>query len=332
MISKGTTHNNGARLAAYMTAGKDGEKAELWQLRGFEATNIKDAFRDVQIMARGTKAEQPFFHVQVRNREGERLTRTQWEYAADRIEKMLGLGGQTRAIAFHPFTRNGDEHMHVAWSRIDQDTMKAIPLPFFKDRLKKISRELEKEFGLEPVTNRREGNIRFAPTRAEQEQATRLGLGIHEVRNSIRDCWDRSDCGRSFLSALDHEGLILARGEKRDYVVIDRAGGVHALGKRILDMTAAKIRERLSDISRDELPTAEIAQAYVRDLAPEKRQPKEKAPPSWDRDRDDRAWQDAVINAAIDKEKTARNFAEPGPERAGAGGRKEEWFVSPAAP
>jgi hypothetical protein len=332
MISKGTTHNNGARLAAYMTTGKDGEKAELWQLRGFEATNIKDAFRDVQIMARGTKAEQPFFHVQVRNREGERLTREQWEYAADRIEKMLGLGGQPRAIAFHTFTRNGDEHMHVAWSRIDQDTMKAIPLPFFKDRLKKISRELEKEFGLEPVTNRREGNIRFAPTRAEQEQATRLGLGIHEVRNSIRDCWDRSDCGRSFLSALDHEGLILARGEKRDYVVIDRAGGVHALGKRILDMTAAKIRERLSDISRDELPSAEIAQAYVRDLAPEKRPLKEKAAPSWDRDRDDRAWQDAVINAAIDKEKTARNFVEPGPERAGVGSRKEEWFVRPAAP
>jgi hypothetical protein len=38
-----------------------------------------------------------------------------------------------------------------------------------------------------------------------------------------------------------------------------------------------------------------------------------------------------VINAAIDKEKTARNFAEPGPERVGAGGRKEEWFVRPAA-
>ena len=48
MISKGTTHNNGARLAAYMTTGKDGERAELWELRGFEATTIKDAFRDVQ--------------------------------------------------------------------------------------------------------------------------------------------------------------------------------------------------------------------------------------------------------------------------------------------
>lgn len=69
MISKGTTHNNGVRLAAYMTTGKDGERSDLWQLRGFEATNIKDAFREVQIMAAGTRCRQPFFHVQVRRRD-----------------------------------------------------------------------------------------------------------------------------------------------------------------------------------------------------------------------------------------------------------------------
>ncbi len=128
MISKGTTHNNGARLAAYMTASKDGERAELWQLRGFEATNIKDAFRCID-HAGATKAEQPFFHVQVRNREGETLTRPQWEQAADRIERMLGLTGQPRAIAFHTYERNGDEHMHVAWSRIDQNTLPRYRCP-----------------------------------------------------------------------------------------------------------------------------------------------------------------------------------------------------------
>jgi hypothetical protein len=34
MISKGTTHNDGARLAAYMTVEKNGERAELWELHG----------------------------------------------------------------------------------------------------------------------------------------------------------------------------------------------------------------------------------------------------------------------------------------------------------
>ena len=89
-------------------------------------------------MAGATKTEQPFFHVQVRNRENEKLTRQQWEQAADRIERMLGLTGQPRAIAFHTCEHNGDEHMHVAWSRIDQERLKAIPLPFFKQRLRKL--------------------------------------------------------------------------------------------------------------------------------------------------------------------------------------------------
>jgi hypothetical protein len=304
MISKGTTHNNGVRLAGYMTTGKEGERAELWQLRGFEATNIKDAFRDVQVMAGATKAEQPFFHVQVRNRDGETLTRQQWEKAADRIEQILGLAGQPRAIAFHTYERNGEEHMHVAWSRIDQDTLTAKPLPFFKDRLKKISRELELHFALEPVANERESNIKYAPTKAQEEQARRLGVEIHEVRNTIRDCWDRSDNGRSFQAALEHEGLTLAQGDRRNFVVIDHAGGIHALGKRILDVTAAQTRERLSDLAREELPTVEDVRALTREnLGPEKQQHGEKPATAWDRDHADRVWQDAVINAAIEQEK-----------------------------
>jgi len=308
MISKGTTNNDGARLAAYMTGGKDGERQELWELRGFEATNIKDAFRDVEIMAGATKCEQPFFHVQVRNRDGETLTRQQWETAADRIERMLRLTGQPRAIAFHIYNGSGYEHMHVAWSRIDEDALIAKPLPFFKERLKKLSREMELHFALQPVTNHREGKIKYGPTRAEFEQARRLGLDIHELRNTIRECWDRSDNGRSFQAALEHEGFTLAQGDKRNFLAIDREGGIHALGKRILDVTAAKIRDRFSDLSREQLPTVESARAPLQKPGQEN----QRQQPAWDRDNADRAWQDAVINAAIQKEKTERQFVEPG--------------------
>ncbi len=323
-------------LAAYMETSKDGERAELWELRGFAATTIKDAFRCVDVMAGATKAEQPFFHVQVRNREGEIMTRQQFEYAADRIERMLGLTGQPRAITFHTYEHNNDQHMHVAWSRIDQDTMKAKPVPFFKLRLKNISRELELHFGLEPVTNHRESKIKYAPTKAQEEQARRLGLDIHKVQNAIRDLWDRSDNGRSFQAALEHEGFILAKGERRDFVVIDQAGGMHPLGKRILDMTASKVRDRLSDLSRDDLPSVVYAQTFVREQGrQEKKERKQAKPePTWDRERDDRKWQDAVINAAIEHEKTERKFVEPEPERrqGRAGSRKKEWTVAPPTP
>jgi hypothetical protein len=305
MIGKGNTHNNGAKLAAYMTMSKEGERAELWQLRGFEATNIKDAFRDVQIMSKATKCEKPFFHLQLRNREGETLTREQWEYAADRIEGMLGLSGQPRAIVFHTYEHNNDEHMHVAWSRIDEDRLTAKPLPFFKDRLKTICRELEQHFALEPVPNHRKDEIKYAPNRSEQEQARRLGFDVHEIRATIRACFDQSDCGLSFRAALEHEGFGLAKGERRDYVVVDHVGGIHVLGKRNLDMTAAKIRDRLSDIPRDELQTVdEVRESILNDQRIELQASIDTSlemSPLWDRDRDNQDWENALVDAAIEQ-------------------------------
>lgn len=61
MIGKGNQHNNGLKLARYMMTGKDGERAELFELRGFASDDIYEAFSAVHVMAEGTKCEQPFF-------------------------------------------------------------------------------------------------------------------------------------------------------------------------------------------------------------------------------------------------------------------------------
>ena len=260
MIAKGTAHNNGARLASYLITGKGNERAELFQLRGFASDDIREALRSVHVIADATRAEQPFFHVQVRTPDNEKLTNEQWERAADRIESKLGLKDQPRAVAFHTNEETGHTHMHVAWSRIDDETMTARPLPFYKLRLKEVCRELETEMGLTRVSSERRGPA-MAPSRAEFEQARRLGIDIHQVRATIRECWDRSDNGASFRSALAENDLLLCRGDRRSYIVIDRAGGVHALGKRILGHTAAKVHSRLSDV--ENLPTVEQARLQL---------------------------------------------------------------------
>lgn len=260
MIAKGTAHNNGARLASYLITGKGKERAELFQLRGFASDDIREAFRSVHVVADATRAEQPFFHVQVRTPEGETLTEKQWERVADRIESKLGLKDQPRAIAFHTDEKTGHTHMHIAWSRIDDETLTARPLPFYKLRLKEVCRELEIEMGLTRVTNERRGPA-MAPSRAEFEQARRLGIDIHQVRATIRECWEHSDNGASFRAALAEKDLVLCRGDRRSYIVIDRAGGMHALGKRVLGHTAAEIRSRLSDV--ENLPTVEQARLQL---------------------------------------------------------------------
>jgi hypothetical protein len=257
MIAKGTPHDNGVRLARYLIAGKEGEIAALWELSGFASPDIVEAFRSVHIMAAGTRCEHPFFHIQVRNPDSDCLAREQWLIVADRIERMLGLSGQPRAIAFHTDRRTGGEHMHLAFSRIDHQTLTARKLPFFKRRLNRVSRELETELGLTRVRAERTSVIKYAPLRPQEEQARRLGVDIRKMLDTIRECFDSSDSGRSFAAALAHNKLTLAEGERRDFVVVDHAGGLHAIGKRILGLSAAQIRARLSDLARERLPTVE---------------------------------------------------------------------------
>jgi hypothetical protein len=105
----------------------------------------------------------------------------------------------------------------------------------------------------------------LAPGRNEFEQARRLGTDLKAIRNAIRECWERSDSGKSFAAALEARGLILAHGDRRDFVIVDRAGGDHALSKRITGATAAETRARLADIDRARLPGVDMAKTMQRE-------------------------------------------------------------------
>lgn len=257
MIAKGTTHNNGARLAEYLIHSKEGEKAEIFELRGFAEDDVVNAFRSVHVMADATRCENPFYHCQIRTPDGETLTKEQWLEVAQRIEDRLGLTDQPRAVAFHD--KDGHEHMHVAWSRIDEERMVAKELNFDHLKLKDLCREIERDMGLIPVRNSRGLDEPLAPGRGEFEEARRLGVDVEAIRQTIRDCWGQSQDGAAFMAALEEHDLRLARGDRRDFVIVDHEGGLHALGKRLLGSPAAEVRERLSDLTKDGLPTVEVA-------------------------------------------------------------------------
>lgn len=265
MIAKGNPHNSGPYLARYLAASSKGnESAELAELRGFASDNIFDAFALAQLQAEGTHCQKPLFHVQVRNPKGEELTREQWARVADRIEKQLGFSGQPRAVVFHD--KDGGRHMHLVWSRIDGETMRALDPGLYKRKLKEICRKLEKEMGLQQVRNERAPDEKTQPpARPEFEQGRRLKTDLKAIREGIRDCWDRSANGAGFVAALEREGLILAKGDKRSFVVVDEMGGYHALGKRITGATAEQTRARLADLKAASLPPVEAAQAMQRE-------------------------------------------------------------------
>jgi hypothetical protein len=335
MIIKANRHGSGSKLAAYLSeGGRHGERVEAPRLKGFgEAENIFDAFRDIDILAGATKAEKPLFHVQVRLPEGDQLSRSQWDETADHIQHRLGLDGQPRADVYHRDEETGELHLHLVFSLINADTLKVKELPFFKLRLKSLARELEKEFDITRVRNDRDGAIEYGATKAEEQQAQRLGFDKEAIRNTIRNCWETSDGGRGFDNALAEAGLILALGDRRNYVVIDIKGGIHALGKRILGASAEEVKQRLSDLDRGALPTVEQARTFMLDL-PRDRVEKlareltevqaqiktEREYASRNPVREQIAWEDALAKAAIEKEGVERKFVEP----TLVGGRKKD--------
>src|SRR5271165_6027286 len=138
MIAKGNLHAHGAKLASYLTTTYADERAELVELRGFAASTIREAFLDVQMQAAATQATKPFFHAYVRLPEGEaaeKLTRELWLTFADRLEQRLGFDGQPRAVSFHHDLDTSEKHMHIAWSRIDLESLTAIDPGLYKKKM-----------------------------------------------------------------------------------------------------------------------------------------------------------------------------------------------------
>jgi hypothetical protein len=263
MIGKGNLHPHGIKLARYMT---ENGRVPVIDKRGFLSNDLGEAFATIQAIAESqTQCENPFFHVYIRLPHGENLGSEQWLDVADRFENRLGFTDQPRAVVLHQ-DKHGDKHMHAVWSRIDTDTMRAIDPGLYKNKMKELCRELEVEYGLTRISSeRREDRRTLAADRSEFDQARRLGIDLTAVRETIRSCYDQSDGGTSFQAALADHRLTLACGDRRDFVVVDHAGGLHALGKRICGVTLADVREKIGPELSRSLPTVADVRARQAD-------------------------------------------------------------------
>ncbi len=270
MIIKSTVRGNGAKLADYLLQDKKNDRADLLDLRGWTADTLKNALRLSEAIAQHqTQCAKPFYHASFRLPSNETLTPEQWQHCADTLEQRLGLDGHHRALVLH--TYKGEKHLHVVWDRIDEHTLKAVSLPFEHLRCKETARALEKELGLQRVRDeRREPEKELAaPTRAEEQQARRKGQDLQEIRAAIREAWEQSTDGPQFADALGERGLVLAQGERRDYVAVDAQGGVYSIGKRTTGATAREVRAKLADLDREHVPTVAQARADLLTREPE---------------------------------------------------------------
>ncbi|MBU1210174.1 MAG: relaxase/mobilization nuclease domain-containing protein [Alphaproteobacteria bacterium] len=234
-------------------------------MRGFVSDDLVGALNEAHAISKATKCKQFLFSVSLNPPPQERVDVATFEDAIARIEEKNGLSGQPRAVVFHE--KEGRRHAHAVWSRIDADTMTAKNLPFFKNKLRELSRELYIENGWKMprgLMNSREADPRNF-TLAEWHQAKRAGLDARDLKSIMQECWAVSDSKAAFAQALQARGFTLARGDRRGAVAISPEGEVfsvaRAVGKKTKDVNA-----RLGDLGS--LPSVTDARgALAKDLA-----------------------------------------------------------------
>lgn len=261
MILKGSQRSGGAQLADHLMNDHDNEHITVHELRGFSADNLRGAFKEVQAISMGTQCKQYLFSLSLNPPKEAEVSERDFEKAADRIEKSLGLDGQARAIVFHE--KEGRRHAHVVWSRIDGDKMRAINISHFKNKLRAISRELYLENNWELPNGLKPNSIKnpLNYTLAEWQQAKRQSIHPKETKRIFQDAWKKSDGQKAVANALAEYGFFLAKGDKRGFVAVDVNGEIHSIAKA-LGLKNKDVRIKLGDAEL--LPNVGEARKQVR--------------------------------------------------------------------
>ncbi len=275
MIIKGTSCAGASRLAIHLTRTDTNERAELKEIRGTAADDLAGALKEMEAVAAGTRTTKPFYHGSINTREDERLTDKQRTYAIDKLEATLGLTGQPRVVVIHE--KEGREHCHIVWSRIDIDRMTAISDSHNYRKHEEVARTLEREFGHERVQGahvEREDKARpeRTPSHREMLQADRTGISNDQAKEMMTKIWKTTKNGQQFQAALEKEGWMLARGDRRDFVAIDPHGGLHSIARRIEGAKAADLRQRFADLDPKTLSSVAEAKRAQRKLGGPERQ------------------------------------------------------------
>ncbi len=262
MILKGNTRTGAANLVNHLTNERDNDHVEVHTVHGFASTTFADSLYEAEAVAKGTKCEKPFFSLSLNPPTHASVSERDFEDAIDQAANALGLEGQPRAVIFHE--KEGRRHCHVVWSRIDAETMKAIPDSFTRYKLQDVSRALFLQHGWElpKGLNRDERGSDDNTSRADQEIAKRTGLTLEDHKAMMGDAWGLSDDAQSFAAALTECGYILGQG-KRGFVAIDiYTSDAHSIPRR-LGMKKREIEAKIGKPTS--LPSVEEARIMAED-------------------------------------------------------------------
>jgi hypothetical protein len=281
MIIKGGSRSGPEQLARHLQRRDTNETVDILELQS-PAPNLNEALQDWQTLSEGTLGTKGLYHVNIDPAKEYVMSLEQWQRCVEVLEKELGFEGQPRAVVVHE--KQGRKHVHVVWARTDIDTMTLRSDSMNYPAHERASKALELEFGHEIVPGKHAKRDRgkqpefpnAAVNHAEWQQAERTGIKPSDRKDQITALQQASDSGQAFKTALEEQGYMLAKGDRRDFVLVDQAGEFYSLARQIRGMKAAELREYMKDIDPHTLPTAEQAALLQQQNLEEKKQAAEK--------------------------------------------------------
>ncbi len=253
MIIKGNRRGGAKQLADHILRRDTNEDVIIREIQDFPTKRLSDDHlrSALNLMAAQGQAKgklRTLYHSILAPQEGEILNAKQLKHAVDTLAKNLGMEGHQRVIVEH--RKAGRQHFHVVFNILHPNTGKQARLQWTRKIEWNTSRQLEKELNLKPVIGKGRPARRW-----EAERGKRSGIDPLQVRKEVTATYKASKTGKDFIAGLDKAGYVLTRGRNNSYVLIDRAGDIHGLMRRIEGAKVRDLRQKFPDLKNIGLPS-----------------------------------------------------------------------------
>lgn len=242
MVIRGGTRGNGKQLANYLLTQGENEKIEILDIDRRDnnsAAFLKKTLLSMSLTSELTKSDKGLYHSVINPAYGEdvKMTRADWEKAADMLGEALELQDQRRVIVLH--TKKGRTHAHVVWERYDHERGIMVSDSFSRYAQDKARQEMEKVFEQRPTPKRN-------PHRPD-------------MKKDLSRLWEETKTAAAFVSAAEKEGYTFAKGMRRPFTVIDQQGIAFDLVRQLDGVNTKQVRERFGAIALPDEKAALVA-------------------------------------------------------------------------
>jgi len=256
-------------LAGYLMS-REGNEAifirEIEQYPNQQTTsaNLTNALQlmGTQALAKGKR--RTLYHAVIALSKGKTLTKEQLKIAIDRFTANSGLAGHQRIIVEH--WKHGRQHFHIVYNIINPVSGRLARLTFTRFVQCRTTRELNRILGFEPLIKKGRAIYHWEWWRGKLS-----GINPYALRKEVTAIFKASRTGAEFVASLARTGYILSIGRYNSYVLIDKAGDVHGLMRRIEGACLDDLKKKFPDLKNITLPPLDAVRKKCHAAFPRKK-------------------------------------------------------------